>query len=138
MSSHLIAPLPQKVISIGQSSANGKFQGWGGFIPKDPDAPVEDPLLKEFGGVERVVTGAINILLSRMHLEVPEKPPDFSADEAQPTTEETNSKVTPEGSPTDNTIDNASDGVSADRPIILGGSSQWVDNSVKMAMPMSD
>ena len=113
-SSHLIAPLPQKDISIGQSSANGKFQGWGGSIPKDPDAPVEDPLLKEFGSVERAVTSAINVLLSRTHLEVPEKLPDFGADEAQATTKETNSKVTTEGSPTDNAIDNASEGFSAD------------------------
>ena len=137
-SSRLMAPLPQKDISIGQSSANGKFQGWEGFIPKDPDACVEDPLLKEFGGVERAVTSAINVLLSGTHLEVPKKLPDFGADEAQATTEETKSKVTPEGSPTDDAIDNASEGVSADRPIIIGGSSQSVDDSTKTAMPMSD
>ena len=93
---------------------NGKFQGWGGLIPKDPDAPVKDPLLKEFASVERAVTGAINVLLSGAHLEVPKKIPDVGADEAQATTEETNSKVTPEGSPTDDAIDNASEGVSAD------------------------
>lgn len=137
-SSCLIAPLPQKDISIGQSSVNGKFQGWGGLIPKDPDAPVKDPLLKEFTGVERAVTGAINVLLSGAHLEVPEKIPNVGADEAQAMTEETNSKVTPEGSPTDNAIDNASEGVSADRSIILGDSSQLVDDSAKTAMPMWD
>ena len=88
--------------------------------------------------MKRAVTSAINILLSGTHLEVPEKLPDFGANEAQATTEETTSKVTAEGSPTHDAIDNASEGVSANRPIIIGGSSQLVDDSTKTAMPMSD
>ena len=139
-SSHIIAPLPQKNdISIGQGSVNGKFQGWGGFIPKDPDAPVEDPLLKEFDGVEKAVTSAINVLLSGTHVEVPNKLANVVANGTQTTTQDASAKVPPEDEPSiADTADNATEGVSADRPIILADSSQSPDESVKSAMGMSD
>ena len=139
-SSRIIAPLPQNNdISIGQGSANGKFQGWGGFIPKSPDAPVEDPLLKEFDGVEKAVTSAINVLLSGTHVEVPDKLADVVADGTQTTTHDASAKVPPEDeSSIADAADNAAEGVSADRPIILGDSSQSPDESAKSATGMSD
>ena len=140
MSSCIIAPLPQKNdISIGQGLANGKFQGWGGFIPKDPNAPVEDLLLKEFDSVDKAVTSVINVLLSGTHVEVPDKLTDVMANRTQTTTQDASAKVPPEDeSSIGDATDNATEGVSADRPIILGDSSQSPAESVKSAMGMSD
>ena len=72
------------------------FQGWGGFIPKSPDAPVEDLLLKEFDGMEKAVTSAINVLLSRTHVEVPDKLANVVANGTQMTTQDASAKVPPE------------------------------------------
>lgn len=129
-----IVPLPQrKEISTGQSSANGKFEGWGGFNPKDPTAVVEDHLLKEFDGVETAVTSAINVLLSGTHGELPDKIADVNDDgvpmgthQQELSTESRGDNSSPVATPS-----KAAEGRFADTPIILGDSSEKAAESAK-------
>ena len=89
--------------------------------------------------MEKAVTSAINVLLSRTHVEVPEKLADVVANRTQTTTQDASAKVPPENeSSIADAADNATEGVSADRPIILANSSQSPDESVKSAMGMLD
>ena len=129
-----IAPLPQrKEISTGQSSANGKFEGWGGFNPKDPTAVVEDHLLKEFDGVETAVTSAINVLLSGTHGELPDKIADVSDDGVPMGTHQQESSAENHGDKSSPvaTASKAAEGLFAHSPIILGDSSEKAAESAK-------